>query len=213
RRIKLMAGSWKAVEGLDPLEIRRRSVQALRGLLASLAARKPLVVWLDDLQWGDADSARLLADVLRPPEAPPFLLVACWRAEDEAASDCVRLLRESLTGAEGGAMVIDVEVGQLTAMEAESLASALLADSETATEAQVATVARESGGWPVYVHELTRHYRAAPADGTRPPTLEELIGDRVRRLPAAARRVLDVLAVAAQPLRAADAQLAADLTA
>jgi len=70
----------------DPQYVRRRAFVALRGLLGELARRQALVVWIDDVQWGDVDSARLLLDVMRPPDAPPAMLVLGYRDGPESAS-------------------------------------------------------------------------------------------------------------------------------
>ena len=55
---------------LDLQERRRRAVVAFRTLLSRLASRVHLVICIDDLQWGDLDSALLISELLHQPGAP-----------------------------------------------------------------------------------------------------------------------------------------------
>ena len=82
---------------LSAQELRNRASVAFAQLLGALAARQPLVLAIDDLQWGDSDSAGLLVDMFSGPHAPAVLLVGSHRAERAADSACLAaLLREDL---------------------------------------------------------------------------------------------------------------------
>ena len=202
RRLEAVLGMpWLQLPTSDPHEIRRRAVAALRELLVRMAEREPLVLHIDDVQWGDADSAELLSDVLRQPGAPPLLLIASYRSEDERSSPFLAALATSPEH------TVEIAVRRLPLEDARSLASALLVGDGPRPRVAEA-IARESGGSPFFVNELVAF--AATHDGAS-ARLGEVLGSRLAALPLGARRLLDVVALAAGPLRQSAALTASDL--
>jgi serine/threonine protein kinase len=215
RRVSAVAQApGRALNAADAQEIRRRALSALRELLGRLGDRRPVVLFVDDLQWGDADSAALMADLLRPPESPALLLVVGYRSEDAAANPSLGALLHT----EGGPPLDrrDLALEPLSPEESRALALSLLDGTGPELTACAEAIARESGGNPFFLHELAQHTRQSGPDllGVRCASaldisLDEVLWDRVSRLPAEARRLLEVVAVAGRPLRQAEACRAA----
>jgi hypothetical protein len=203
----------KAME--DPHRMRRRAFVALRHLLASLASVKPLVLFVDDAHWGDADSAALLLELVRPPDAPPVLIVMTYREREAQSSPFLAELRARWPPA---ADLRDVPIGSLDYPESRALALALLDSSTEATGRLADAIAHESGGNPFLVEELVRSSGSmvsdAANDATMAPssaTLEQMVGQRLALLPEEARRLLEVIAISGRPVRVSIAVQAAGL--
>jgi serine/threonine protein kinase len=198
----------------DVQELRRRGFVALRELFARIADRKPLVLHIDDLQWGDADSAALLADLLREPDPPALLLLIGYRSEDAGKSEMLRRLPPPAGPASddgGDHAVRDLVVGALDHEEAVALALHVLGGG-AGSSAQAEAIAKEATGNPFFLHELARGVRDRSAADAGEIRLETVLADRLARLPADARGLLEAVAVAGKPLGRRIAQLAATLS-
>ncbi len=184
----------------DLQSLRRRAFDALRELLTGLAERQPLVVFVDDAQWGDVDSAVLFLDLLRSAKTVPLLLVMTYRDDEAASSPFLTELREHWPD---GAEARDVTVGPLDAENARRLALTLLASSDTMAQRTARAVARESRGSPFLIEELVRTNRSVSLNTGATLaviTLEQMVGERLARLPDEARRLLEIVAVGGRPL-------------
>ena len=184
----------------DPQSLRRLAFTALRELLTLLAARRPVVLFVDDAQWGDVDSAALLLDLLRPPSAPPLLLVMTYRDNEEQGSPLLTELRERWPA---GADLREVQVEPLQLEDALKLALTLLDAGDELAQRTARAVARESRGSPFLIEELVRSNRGAQsATGATLAvlTLDQMVAERLDRLPDPARNLIEIVAVGGRPL-------------
>lgn len=201
----------------DQLELRRRAFAALRELLARIGDRRPLVLVIDDLQWGDVDSANLLNELLEPPDPPLFLLIGAYRSEDAERSACLEMLRQTAESQEDVVSRTRLCLLPLNHDECVELAVGLLGRDDEAGLLQASQIVSEAQGSPYFVCELAQHVREGilcerPDDrsGVAPGVrLDDALWQRIERLPQEERAVLEVLSIAARPLRPADAFAAA----
>jgi hypothetical protein len=189
---------------LDPQEVRRRAFLALRELFGRLSDRYLVLLHIDDLQWGDDDSAALLGDLLRPPDSPVLLLLCAYRSEWAERSSCLRTLRAAVAGA--GTASREIAVEPFDAADARRLAAALLPVDAADAAARAERIARESGGMPFFIHALARYSEAdQPTGGAGTGDLDEVIVRRVQRFAPEARRLLQTIAVCGHPITRRDA--------
>src|SRR5262249_33628709 len=71
---------------------RIRGERALCELLAKIASARPLVLWFDDLQWGDLDSANILKAWPEQLASSGILLIYSYRSDEVATSPCLQEL-------------------------------------------------------------------------------------------------------------------------
>jgi hypothetical protein len=195
-------GSEPDPSDADPQEVRRRAFAALRELLARIADRRPLVLWIDDLHWADLDSAPVLRELLREPDPPALLLIATHRSEDRERSPLLGALAEA-EGKLGATRVLAVP--PLDPDETDALLASLLASAPAATLRATREVAADAGGSPFLVGELARFIAECGQHGQVTPArtsidLGAVISGRIKALPDTARDLLELVAVAGRPI-------------
>jgi serine/threonine protein kinase len=189
----------------DQQEYRRIACSALRELLTRIAKTKGLVLFIDDLQWGDIDSAILLADLVCSSESPPMLLIGCFRSEDAEASVFLREIRRSIAQESGNLKYRELSVEPLTKAESRELALVLLERDDAVSRAQAHMVAQESGGNPLFIDELVKHIQSGDwtdrSEAIGQIDLDLVLWARIKRQPEEARRLLATIAVSGRPIR------------
>jgi serine/threonine protein kinase/tetratricopeptide (TPR) repeat protein len=210
QRVAAIADAPRRRDGTaEPQLLRRRAFAALRELLTRLADRRPVVVFIDDLHWGDADSAALLAELVAPPDPPPLLLVVGHAEEDLGANTVLTPLRATPALAGDGG-VQRIRLGPLSKAEVIDLASALLGAEAAAPIAD--GLLEESSGIPLLVREVLDGISAQADVKPTDFRLDAMLHARLEALPASGRRLVRVLAVAGRPMRIDRAMRAAELS-
>lgn len=182
------AAAPTAAGGGEPPDARFRLFDAMARHLAGLAASRPVVVVLDDLQWADESSLAMLEFCARHLQAAPVLVLGAYR--DEEAPATVRRVAASAQL---------VPLGGLAAGEVAQLLTAVLGAEPRAGVAEV--VWRRTGGNPLFAGELARlhaasgdHHTVMQQRPVVPASVREVLERRLARL---SQRCADVLAIAA----------------
>ncbi len=171
----------------DPQELRRRGFSALRSVISRLSRMRPVVIFVDDAHWGDADSCVFLAELIHNGE-PGTLVIVAHRPEDYLG--VVVMLRRPPGGSTRHGDVRELEVTALSADDSLVLATQLAEDSS-----RVAEVVAAAAGNPLALSEMARTPGLAPG-----AKMDDLVRLRAARLSPEAQAMLAVSAIAARPL-------------
>jgi DNA-binding CsgD family transcriptional regulator len=184
--LAVAVGRAVASEGSDSLLVAAAVLSGVR----ALAERGALLLAIDDLQWLDAGSRRMLAYALRRLADAPVGLIATLR--DDGASADPLALADALPP---GRFEL-IELGPLSAGALQRVISGRLG--VHLPRPTLARVQQASGGNPMFALEFARSPavrerggRAAPLEV--PASLEQLVRARVTQLPDRLRPLLAVV--------------------
>ena len=201
----------------DPMAVKRSAFAALRELLVRITRERAVVIFIDDVHWGDLDSIDLLEEILRPPGAPAILLAVAFRSEERTTSPFLEALLARVGEPAFHLDARDLSVRPLPPTLSEQLAEVLLGSDAAPGTDLVRRIAEESEGHPLLIEELVRH-AASPDQSVRlaepsasGPLLTTVINRRVGELPPHLRALLDAVALAGAPINTGAACRAAGM--
>jgi predicted ATPase/DNA-binding winged helix-turn-helix (wHTH) protein len=216
---------WLAHD-VDPELLRRaaadssaqRMLREIAQALEVLAARKPIVLWLEDLHWSDPSSLAVIDFLAGRPDPARLLLIASFRpAEAQVASPALHRLALQL-GQRGQAR--QLELAPLDAGAVAQYLRARFGTRATALDALAAFLHRRSDGNALFavamVDDLVRRERLTLDDGawvlrgsvselddSLPDDLRHLVHDQVERLAEDDRQLVEAAAAAGTDFAAA----------
>ena len=202
-------------------ESRLRLIDSIAAFLVTLATLRPLVLFLDDLQWGDADTFAVLGRLTQRLGDNAIFVLLAYRNEELPDNDALMTFMHVLTR--------NYPLSQLHLErfnQAQVQACVRMQSPEIEDAGEVTRLAdflyRTTNGNPLFVTEVMRDLEerrtasgqslpqgsplpdlpqnsegplTVPASWRAPLRIQEIILDRVNRLPENARSILNLCAV------------------
>jgi hypothetical protein len=178
---KLARASAAPGSAPDAVAVEAERLRAFDAWVAEECEKAPLLLVVEDLQWGDQPSVRILDAVLRDRRDAPLAVLAFARPEVHDLFPNLWMERE----------VEEIRLGTLTKSAGEKLILESVGNELAA--ADVAKIVEQAEGNPFYLEELAR--AAKSHSDVVPDTLLAMVQARIEKLDPEARRVLRAASV------------------
>jgi DNA-binding CsgD family transcriptional regulator len=192
-------GDGQRAEGEWAGLTRQQMFGAVLGLLAELAADKPVLLVLEDLHWADASTRDLVTFLLRMLHRERVAAIGTYRTDDLYRR---HPLRRVLADLQRLPSVVTVELGPLPPAALAEHLSSIRNGSGRLSAATINHIVERAEGNAYYAEELLAAATAPGPAGALPSGLAALLLSRVERAPDAAQQILRAVAVAGR--RASD---------
>jgi DNA-binding CsgD family transcriptional regulator/tetratricopeptide (TPR) repeat protein len=196
----------RVAAGSDASELKARLQWNFAQFLGRLAARKPLLIVLENLQWADASSLELFHFVARQISSFPVAVLASYNETERDSNPVLRTTEQSLLGLgaathmrlsplshEAIAKIVEMRFGLETASNRQFAAllygwtrgNAFFVEETLKWLVESGTLREENGTWAGWNIEALN----------LPPTVRDAVGSRIDRLSGNAREIANVAAV------------------
>ncbi|MBE9097348.1 AAA family ATPase, partial [Tychonema sp. LEGE 07203] len=215
--VELILGKQPEVPQLGPAESQNRFNRVFKQFISVFTAQShPLVIFLDDLQWADSASLKLIELLVTDSESKHLLLIGAYRDNEVSATHPLIQIIENIqkTGAKMPKNFSNIVLYPLELSQAEQLISETLKSPISEKIKNLAELLfNKTQGNPFFLTQLLRtlyqenllvyDFQSAAWDwdikqiqaiGITDCNVVELIARNIRKLPAAAQSVLKLAA-------------------
>lgn len=193
-------------------QVRFRAFYALREFFNTIGSATPLVVFLDDLQWGDSDSAEVILELLAHPTLPPILFVGGYRSDELASSPFIQQWDRLSSVRQAEIATRQVEVQPLTQEQCLQLLVDRVGSGAERLREQAAAVFSDTRGNPYLIEQLIEGFDSQTERLEHVP-LDQVIERKLARLPRESTDLLQAIAIAGQAVSLEEASRVANLEA
>ena len=183
-------GELPPLPAVDPGRERLRLFEACANLWEAIAARRPVVLVVEDVHWSGPATLALLEHLARAAARSRVLLVATYREDELELSHPLRALRRRL---ERDGVSSHVALARLERDDVAELLRALALDDATALAAKLHA---QSEGNPFFLEEILHDLgESGGTPASMPAALHDVLASRLARLGERATTVAEVAAV------------------
>ncbi|WP_437281654.1 AAA family ATPase [Sorangium sp. So ce375] len=208
--LERVVGLQPPVQPLGPSESKNRFSLAFQTFVRAITEEHLLALFIDDLQWADPASLKLLELLMTDPDARGMLVIGAYRDQEVDDAHPLARLVDGLRAA--GASASEVWLGPLEIEDIRRLLADALRCRLEDTDAFAALILERTAGNPFFIHQLLHALagegivRFDPAAGAWAWSLErarsaegaegvvELMAAKIRRLAPGAQRALRLAA-------------------
>ncbi|MBF0614471.1 MAG: tetratricopeptide repeat protein [Magnetococcales bacterium] len=194
------------LERMSAQEVKMGIFRATAWFMQNLAARKPLILTLEDLHLADATSVELTASLFESVKQAPILMLLLMRPLPDHPSSKLPLIADK----ELDELAIEIHFKQLTPAECDELTRRLL-NAEEVPEAVLHLIRNRGDGNPMFIEEIIRNLvdegivELVPGESPRvvknldevtiPSSIQGMFIARIDKLPVELKEILLTAAV------------------
>jgi predicted ATPase/signal transduction histidine kinase len=210
--VELIIGSQPEIAELPPMEAQNRFNRVFQGFIKVFCSKEhPLVIFLDDLQWADSATLKLMQLLVTDADIRHLLLIGAYRDNEVSPTHPLITTLEEIEKA--GTSVSNIVLQPLDENNVGRLVAETLDDNQNCSQEFAELIFNKTGGNPFFITQLLQvlyqdslltfdfslcswqwNIEEIQAIGITDKSVVELVASRIEKLPQGTQEALKLAA-------------------